>query len=128
MCGTAGDGQILNEYFASVFTVEEDVQDIERGELNGNIFKNVRITEEMVLDVLKCLKVHKPLGTNQVTPRAQWEVREVIARPLAEVFVSSIATGEVPEDWRLANIVPLFKKGGKEKLGNYRPMSRTSVV
>eukprot|EP00061_Rhincodon_typus_P015455 g43137.t1 len=30
-------------------------------------------------------------------------------------------TDEVPEDWRLANVMLLFKKGGKEKLGNYRP-------
>eukprot|EP00061_Rhincodon_typus_P004301 g22246.t1 len=30
------------------------------------------------------------------------------------------AMGEVLEDWRLANVVPLFKKGCKEKPGNYR--------
>eukprot|EP00061_Rhincodon_typus_P016056 g44072.t1 len=36
--------------------------------------------------------------------------------------------GEVPEDWRVADVVPLFKKGCKEKPGNYRPVSLTSVV
>ena len=38
------------------------------------------------------------------------------------------ATGEVPQDRRIANVVPLFKKGSKNNLGNYRPVSLTSVV
>ncbi|WP_221627757.1 hypothetical protein, partial [Proteus mirabilis] len=67
--------------------------------------------------VLKRIKVDKSPGPDQVYPRTLWEAREVIAGPLAEIFVSSIVTGEVPEDWRLANVVPLFKKGGKDKLG-----------
>ena len=57
-----------------------------------------------------------------------WEAREEIADPRAEIFESSIVTGEVPEDWRVANVVPFFKKGCREKPGNYRPVSLTSVV
>ena len=47
---------------------------------------------------------------------------------MREIFVSSLATGEVPEDWRIANVVPLFKKDSKNNPGNYRPVSLTSVV
>ncbi|PKU40282.1 rna-directed dna polymerase from mobile element jockey- hypothetical protein [Limosa lapponica baueri] len=36
-------------------------------------------------------------------------------------------TGEVPEDWRKANVIPVFKKGKKEDPGNYRPVSLTSI-
>lgn len=37
-----------------------------------------------------------------------------------------MATGEVPEDQRKANVTPIFKKDRKDKAGNYRPVSLTS--
>ena len=36
--------------------------------------------------------------------------------------------GCIPEDWKLANIVPVFKKDNKEKGENYRPISLLSAV
>ena len=37
------------------------------------------------------------------------------------------AEGEVPEDWRIANVTPIFKKGKKTDPSNYRPVSLTSI-
>eukprot|EP00061_Rhincodon_typus_P003312 g19780.t1 len=87
---------MLNVYFASVFTVEKDMEDIECGEINRNMLKNGHIGEEEVLNILKHIKVDKSLGPNQVYTRTMWETRDVNAGPLADIFVSSIAT-EVPK-------------------------------
>eukprot|EP00061_Rhincodon_typus_P011893 g37251.t1 len=57
------------------------------------------------------LDVDKTRGPDEVYSRTLWDGREMIAGPLAEIFVLLTATDEVPEDWRLANVVPLFKKG-----------------
>eukprot|EP00061_Rhincodon_typus_P007874 g29989.t1 len=119
---------MIKEYFASVFTEEKDVEARELGEINRDILKDVHITEEEVLDILKCIKVDKSLGPAQVYPQTLWEAGEVIAGPLAEAFESLIATGKVPEDWKLANVVPLFKKDGKDKPENYNSLSLGSVV
>jgi hypothetical protein len=43
------------------------------------------------------------------------------------LFNKSIQTGEVPQDWRIAKVTPIFKKGTKGDPGNYRPVSLTSV-
>ena len=36
--------------------------------------------------------------------------------------------GKIPNDWREAEVVPIFKKGSKADPGNYRPVSLTNVV
>eukprot|EP00061_Rhincodon_typus_P009710 g33412.t1 len=82
---------LRSEYFVSEFTVEKDIEDIERGEIDSDILKNVHITEEEVLGGLKRIKVDKFPGPDQAHPKTLWEVREVIAGPLPEIFVSSIA-------------------------------------
>ena len=47
---------------------------------------------------------------------------------LTGIFNSFLESGQVPEDWRVPNVTTLFKKGSREQLGNYRPVSLTSVV
>ncbi|GAB0179975.1 mitochondrial enolase superfamily member 1 [Grus japonensis] len=47
--------------------------------------------------------------------------------PLSIIFQWSWESGEVPVNWKLANVVPIFKKGMKEEPGNYKPVSLTVV-
>ena len=46
---------------------------------------------------------------------------------LTTIFNTSIAKGEVPTDWRQANVIPIFKKGEKFLASNYRPVSLTCI-
>ena len=39
------------------------------------------------------------------------ELAEVIAKLLSIIYQRSLLTGEVPEDWRLANVTLIYKKG-----------------
>ena len=41
---------------------------------------------------------------------------------------SSLDSGIVPEDWKLANVTPVFKKGSRNQAENYRPVSLTSQI
>jgi len=55
------------------------------------------------------------------------ELADVIAEPLSFILERSWRTGEVLEDWRKANVTPVFKKGKKKDPGNYGPVSLTSI-
>ena len=50
-----------------------------------------------------------------------------LAPCLAILFNKSLKTGVVPQDWRTANISPVFKKGERYKPANYRPVSLTCI-
>ncbi|CAM4507146.1 unnamed protein product [Lepidochelys kempii] len=85
------------------------------------------VEKEVVRDYLEKLDVHKSVGPDELHPRVLKELAAVIAEPLAIIFENSWRTGEVPDDWKKANVVPIFKKGKEEDPGNYRPVSLTSV-
>ncbi|KAK4832965.1 hypothetical protein QYF61_026791 [Mycteria americana] len=55
------------------------------------------------------------------------ELAEVLTKPLSILYQQSWLSGEVPVDWKLANVRPIYKKSQKEEPGNSRPVSLTSV-
>ncbi|KFP26850.1 RNA-directed DNA polymerase from mobile element jockey, partial [Colius striatus] len=85
------------------------------------------VYEEESKDLLVKLKAHKSMGSDGMHPRVLRELADVIAKMLSITFKQSWRTDEVPEDWRKANVTPVFKKGRKDDSGNYRPVHLTSV-
>ncbi|KAK4806706.1 hypothetical protein QYF61_027707 [Mycteria americana] len=82
----------------------------------------------MVSNLLHHLDTHRSMGVGGIHPRVLRELAEVLTKPLSILYQQSWLTREVPVDWRLTNVTPIYKKGQKEDLGNYRPVSLTLVV
>ena len=61
-------------------------------------------------------------------PRILKELRYEIALPLKLIFDMSIKTKTLPKDWRSGNISPIYKKGKKCYVNNYRPVSLTCIL
>ncbi|CAM4566327.1 unnamed protein product [Lepidochelys kempii] len=118
---------VLNAFFASVFTNKVSSQTAALGITKWGRDGQPSVEIEVVRDYLEKLDVHKSMGPDELHPRVLKELAAVIAEPLAIIFENSWRTGEVPDDWKKANVVPIFKKGKKEDPGNYRPVSLTSV-
>ncbi|KFP34547.1 RNA-directed DNA polymerase from mobile element jockey, partial [Colius striatus] len=82
---------------------------------------------EEIKDLLAKLKTHKSMSPDGMHPRVLRELADVVVKPLSVIFEQSWRTAEVPEDWRKANVTPVFKKGKKDDPGNYRLVSLTSI-
>ena len=50
-----------------------------------------------------------------------------ISKPFEVIFKSCIKKGQFPNEWKKANVVPVHKKGDKQVLRNYRPVSLLSI-
>ncbi|KAJ7408787.1 hypothetical protein BTVI_58546 [Pitangus sulphuratus] len=86
-----------------------------------------RFDPETVQDLLLQLDPYKSMGPDGIHTRILKELADVIIKPLSMIFEWSWESREVPADWKLANIVPIFKKAKKEDPGNYRFVSLTLV-
>ncbi|KFO07398.1 hypothetical protein N312_01840, partial [Balearica regulorum gibbericeps] len=85
------------------------------------------IQAEMVSDLLHHLDTHKSMWLDGIHSRVLRELAKVLTKPFYIIYQQSWLTGEVPVDWRLANVTHIYKKGWKEEPGNYKPVSLTSV-
>ena len=105
----------LNTYFASVFTKDRENEIIPDFQ-NRLGTSDITIEEQDIKKLLKDVKVDKAMGPDGLSPRTIWETREFISEALALIFTSSLKQGKLPSDWKEAIIVPIHKKGRKDKL------------
>ena len=138
-----GDGKLLEtaeevaeefgEYFVSVFSEEDtsNIPDMGRATKMKEEVESVRGTEitfNRVRKILRRLRADKAQGMDELSPRLLMHVQDEICEPLCLLFDESMNEGLVPDDWRRANVVPIFKSGGRNRAENYRPVSLTSQV
>ncbi|GAB0205293.1 receptor-type tyrosine-protein phosphatase zeta [Grus japonensis] len=68
-------------------------------------------------DLLHHLDTHKSMELDGIHPRVLRELAEVLTKLLSTIYQQSWLTREVPVDWRLANVMPIYKKGQKDDPG-----------
>ncbi|KAK4816843.1 hypothetical protein QYF61_023907 [Mycteria americana] len=105
----------------------QGIQPPELEDGDGEQNKPPIIQEEAVNGLLHHLDTHQSMGLDGIHPRVLREPAEELAKPLSIIYQQSWLTGEVPHNCRLVSVLPIYKKGRKEDLGNYRPVSLTSV-
>ncbi len=81
------------------------------------------IQPEEVFEILINLDISKATGPDGISNRLLRESAVSIAQPLSHLFNYSLSTGYFPEQWKIANVIPVFKKDDPMLCNNYRPIS-----
>ena len=87
-----------------------------------------RIKEEDVLRILKSLDTSKAVGVDMVSAKLLKLAAEGISQSLTSLFNSSLESGQIPLEWKAANVTPVPKGGDSEFIENFRPVSVLPVV
>ena len=88
---------------------------------------DITVDPKGVAKLLDGLNVHKAPGQDGLNARVLKECSNEISPILALIFDKSLAQGDVPDEWRQANVSLVFKKGEKYDAANYRPVSLTCI-
>ena len=84
---------------------------------------DIVVSKDGVIKLPKGLNPSKALGPDELHLRVLKELASELGPVFAHLFQQSIDTGEIPKEWSLANICPVFRP----LACNYRPLSLTCV-
>ena len=86
------------------------------------------MTADQVTECLKELKTKNCEGYDRLPLRILKDGAPVLAKPLSILFQKIYETKEIPEQWKISKVIPLLKKGNKEEIKNYRPISNLCSI
>ena len=101
---------ILNEQFSSVFTEETSV---DMPAMSGSRFPDIhsfKVDQAGVLKLMHGLNPHKAEGPDHIPTRFLEGFAAELLPAMTLIFQASLQQGKVPDDWKQANVAPIFKK------------------
>ena len=117
---------LFNQYFFQQFS-EASNYDIDINFDNDSDF-DIDYSPDRIENLIKNVKTNKAGGPDRIPGIALKRCSRFLAEPLSIIFKVIYNKGIVPSECKLANVVPIFKKGNKKHIENYRPISLTSII
>ena len=120
---------ILNDYFCSISTIDDSGTSLPIfNERTNSSLSNLIINVTDVTDVLSSLKVNKAVGPHGISHRMLKNTFRTISVPLLKLFNLSLRSHSYPHIWKVAHVMPVFIKGDRSLVSNYRPILLVSCV
>jgi hypothetical protein len=123
----------FNEYFASLYYTSENLQSIPQHDVLQKLLMTSRCWMTSTsrkrwrcVNSRACGRIKPPV---LMTCRHDCcHIQEAVGQPLTAIFQKSLQSGVFPQDWKLTNVTPIYKKGSRGQSCNYRSVSQTSQV
>ena len=117
---------MFNQYFSEQFS-DESKYDIDI-EWKIDAESDLNFYPETIKHLLNNINSNKACGPDGIHGKILKNCAVSLAYPLSLLFEISYNSGIIPTEWKLAHVVPIHKKGSKENIENYRPISLTSLI
>jgi len=121
--------ELFNHFFGAQFSVPSNYDtEINLDQDSDLVSVNELFNASDILSYLKAINPSKAAGPDNIDGYILKNCCNSLAVPLTILFRQSYTTGQIPQDWKDANVVPVHKKNDKANIENYRPISLTSLV
>ena len=123
------------ECFASIFAEKSTIPQEENEKDIPNIptktkagLKKIVFWPKHVRKVLSGLDIDKATGPDSIPARVLKQCAPELAKPLARLFQLLLNKHYMPKQWKVAHVIPCYKKKDKHDPNNYRPVSLLSII
>ena len=77
----------------------------------------------MVRNLMSSVNISKATGYDGISNKIIRLCSEGLYKPFTSLINTSFRLGQYPSAWKLANVLPLFKKDDRQLKTNHRPVS-----
>lgn len=116
---------VFNEYFVSQATLSNndsaEIPFLPRW--SPDSLSVITTDEQMVRHLLSSVNTSKACGCDGISNKIIRLCCEGLYKPFTSLINTSFRLGQYPSAWKLANVLPLFKKDDRQLKTNYRPVS-----
>ena len=114
---------LFNRFFQANFTLPENTSHLPQ---INELTCQISIAETRL--IIDNIDTNKASGPDDISGRILKEYSREISPSLTMLFNLSLTLGKMPENWKVANISPIFLKRDRENCCNYRPITLLCIV
>ena len=91
--------------------------------LTDKTIEHIPIQCDEILSLIRNLNPNKATYSDGISGQMLLLCDNSVVLPLKIIFQNILVSSSYPDMWKLANVIPIFKKGDKQLIKNYRPIS-----
>jgi hypothetical protein len=116
--------EAFNQFFVSQSClINDDHAVVPLLSVSMDTLSTIVFDELEVFNILNNLDVSKACGFDNISNKILKLCAATIFKPFTRLINTSVSLGQYPTCWKMANVMPLFKKNNRQFRSNYRPIS-----